>query len=192
MPYTRKYPLHVPTTLEAEALLDAFGKDNRKAMRNAESMERSLLNRAEENARRLSLLYWMDHVCPTDGSGNFTDENKIQVEHVEKAIDFVKWSLNYTLNFMADEAGATTTSKEVDRIIAIVRQAKMYGKTRKDSQFDAHRSALDAGYMPRSVLLKLSKKSAKHLDGLLETAGGMEAIGIWNDPTSGKAYYVAL
>ena len=191
LPYTRKYPLHVPAMPEAEALLNDFGMKNREAMRRAESMERNLLNRAEENARRLSLVYWMDCIPPTDGEGNFSEENMIQVVHVEKAIDLVKWSLAYTLEFMTDQAGATITSKEIDRLISIISQAKQYSKTRQGKFFDRHRSSLKKGLMPRAVLVKLSKKSAKNLDELLQTAGAMEAIGQITDPETGKLCYAA-
>lgn len=161
-------------------------------MRLAESMERNLLNRAEENARRLALVYWMDCVMPTDGQGNFTDENMIQVEHVLKAIDLVKWSLAYTMEFMTDRAGATITSKEIDRLISIISQAKQYGEKRGGPLFDRHRKTLLEGAMPRAVLVKLSKKSAKNLDELLETAGAMEAIGKATDPRTGKMCYFIL
>ncbi|MBY5948779.1 DUF3987 domain-containing protein [Photobacterium rosenbergii] len=191
LPYTRKYPLHVPTTPEAEELLNQFGQENREEMRRAESMERNLLNRAEENARRLSLLYWMDCVPPTDGEGKFTSEHMIQVEHVQKAIDLVKWSLAYTLSFMTDQAGATITSKEVDRLVSFISQAKEYGKKRQGDLFDRHRASLEKGLMPRAILVKLSKKSAKNLDELLETAAAMEAIGKITEPESGKLCYVA-
>ena len=192
LPYTRKYPLHVPTTPQAEELLNEFGRKNREEMRRAESMERNLLNRAEENARRLALLYWMDCVPPTDGEGKFTPENMIQVEHVKKAIDLVKWSLAYTLSFMNDQAGATITSKEVDRLVSIISQAKQYGEKRQGELFDRHRNTLMMGLMPRAVLVKLSKKSAKNLDELLETAGAMEAIGKITVPESGKLCYFAI
>ncbi|WP_394212612.1 DUF3987 domain-containing protein [Enterovibrio calviensis] len=192
LPYSRKLPLHVPTTSEAEALLDEFGNQNRLAMRNSESMERNLLNRAEENARRLALVYWTDCVCPTDGQGGFTTENMIQAEHAQKAIDLVKWSLAYTWEFMTDQAGATITSKEVDRLVSIISQAKEYGGKRKGQLFDRHRDALNKGLMPRAVLVKLSKKSAKNLDELLETAGSMEAIGKTTEPDTGRVYYFTL
>ncbi|EJO3863221.1 DUF3987 domain-containing protein [Vibrio parahaemolyticus] len=192
LPYKRKFPLHVPTTKEAEALLDEFGVQNRKAMRSAESMERSLLNRAEENARRLALIYWMDCIPPTDGAGKFEQDNMIQVEHVQKAIDLVKWSTAYMSEFMNSQAGATATSKEVDRIVSIISQARYYGEQRKGTLFDRHRDALMKGYMPHAVLVYLSKKSSKHLMELLETANAMEAIGKVTDPETHKHYYVAL
>ncbi|HCH4197377.1 TPA: DUF3987 domain-containing protein [Vibrio parahaemolyticus] len=192
LPYNRKYPLHVPTTKEAEALLDGFGHQNRKVMRSAESMERSLLNRAEENARRLALIYWMDCIPPTDGAGKFEQENMIQVEHAQKAIDLVKWSNAYMSEFMSSQAGATATSKEVDRIISMISQAKYYGETRQGVLFERHREALLKGYMPHSVLVKLAKKSSKHLNEILETAGAMEAIGKLTHPETNKPYYVAL
>ncbi|MCA0935580.1 DUF3987 domain-containing protein [Vibrio alginolyticus] len=190
--YTRKYPLHVPTTAEAEELLNQFGKENREAMRTAESMERSLLNRAEENARRLSLLYWMDCIPPTDGAGNFNQENMIQVEHVQKAIDLVKWSTAYMSEFMTEEGGATATSKEVNRITSIISQAKRYGEQRNGTLFDRHRDALLNGLMPHAILVSLSKKSSKHLNEILETAGAMESIGKTVHPETGKTYYFAL
>ncbi|TOO40429.1 DUF3987 domain-containing protein, partial [Vibrio parahaemolyticus] len=151
LPYKRKFPLHVPTTKEAEVLLDEFGLQNRKAMRSAESMERSLLNRAEENARRLALIYWMDCIPPTDGTGKFEQDNMIQVEHVQKAIDLVKWSTAYMSEFMNSQAGTTATSKEVDRIVSIISQARYYGEQRKGTLFDRHREALMKGYMPHAV-----------------------------------------
>lgn len=192
LPYSRKFPLYVPTTVEAEEMLNRFGKENREAMRTAESMERSLFNRAEENARRLSLLYWMDCIPPTDGAGNFAEENMIQVEHVRKAIDLVKWSTAYMSEFMTEEGGATVTSKEVDRITSIISQAKRHGEERKGLLFDRHRKALLQGFMPHAILVKLSKKSAKHLNEILETAGAMEAIGQTTHPDNGKTYYFAL
>ncbi|MDF2155304.1 DUF3987 domain-containing protein [Vibrio sp. CAU 1672] len=190
--YKRKYPLHVPATTEAEALLDDFGQKNRIAMRSAQSMERNLLNRAEENARRLALVYWMDTVQPTDGKGNFSEEGMIQVGHVEQAIDLVKWSMAYTLEFMTDKAGSTSTSKEIDRLISIISQAKTYSKTRKGELFDRHRGSLSKGLMPRAILVKQSKKSAKYLDELLATAGAMEAIGIVTDQVTGSTCYFAI
>ncbi|MGR5531243.1 DUF3987 domain-containing protein [Vibrio alfacsensis] len=189
LPYSRKHPLHVPTTEEAEELLNQFGKENREAMRMAESMERSLLNRAEENARRFALLYWMDCIPPTDGAGKFEQDNMIQVEHVHKAIDLVKWSNAYMSEFMSSQAGATATSKEVDRIVSMISQAKYYGETRKGTLFDRHREALLKGYMPHAVLVKLAKKSSKHLNEILETAGAMEAIGKFTHPETKKLYY---
>ncbi|WP_172580436.1 hypothetical protein [Vibrio harveyi] len=155
-------------------------------------MERSLLNRAEENARRFAVLYWMDCIPPTDGAGKFELENMIQVEHVQKAIDLVKWSTAYMSEFMAEEGGATTTSKEVNRIISLISQAKRYGEVRKGKLFDRHREALLQGFMPHAVLVTVSKKLAKHLDDILETAGAMEAIGKVIDPSSGKALYFSL
>lgn len=190
--YKRKYPLHVPTTKDAEELLDTFGVENRNAMRKAESMERSLLNRAEENARRLSLIYWMDTVEPTDGDGNFSYGSMIQVEHVQKAIDLVKWSMSYTMEFMTDKAGATTTSKEIDRLTSIISQAKYYGAQRKGTLFDRHRNALLVGYMPHAVLVSLSKKSTKHLTELLNTVCEMEAIEKFTDSNTGKIYYKSV
>ncbi len=192
LPYSRKFPLYVPTTAKAEELLNKFGNENREAMRAAESMERSLLNRAEENARRLALIYWMDCIPPTDGSGNFTQENMIQVEHVQKAIDFVKWSTAYMSEFMTEEGGATTTSKEVNRIISIISQAKRYGEERNGKFIDRHRETLLKGLMPHAALVYLSKKNVKHLGEILETAGAMEAIGKIIDPQTGKINYFLL
>lgn len=189
LPYTRKYPLHVPTTHDAEVLLDEFGQQNRQAMRQAESMERDLLNRAEENARRLSLVYWMDCIYPTDGQGNFEEAHKIQVEHVRKAIDLVQWSLAYTMEFMTDKAGASITSKEVDRVVAMISQAADYAVKRKGALFDRHHETLKKGIMPRAVLVKLSKKSAKHLDEIMDTALAMDAVNKMVDQNTGKIYF---
>lgn len=192
LPYSRKFPLYVPTTPEAEELLNQFGRENREAMRGTESMERSLLNRAEENARRFALLYWMDCIPPTDGAGKFELENMIQIEHVQKAIDLVKWSTAYMSEFMTEEGGATATSKEVNRIISLISQAKRYGEVRKGKLFDRHRDALLKGLMPHAVLVTVAKKLSKHLDDILETAGAMEAIGKVIDPASGKVHYFAM
>ena len=95
----------------------------------------------------------------------------IRVEHAEYAVDFVRWSVQSWVRRFGDEVADSPQEAERLKVLKLIRDARL-----RNSKTKMHQLLLNAGYMPHSLLLKLSKVSAAMLKNHIETLRDSEQI----------------
>jgi hypothetical protein len=105
----------------------------------------------------------------------------IRVEHAEYAVDFVRWSVQSWVRRFGDEVADSPQEAERLKILNLIREAKL-----RKSKSKLQHHLLKAGYMPHSLLLKLSRVSAAMLKNHIETLLDSDQIIMKKDAVSGN------